>query len=234
MVGDGPGKAVLGELQDVGHGGVGERVRRGDGNRARHVRHAVVGDAVDLVGRVRVGGGTRGLEAAALVDGDVDEDRVRLHQPELGARDHVRGTRAVHEHGADHQVDIGEPLLDRQGGGKARVGAAAEGDVELAQAIDVAVEHVHGRLHPQRDEGRIHPDDAAADDHYARGRHARDAAEEDAAAAEGLLEHERPRLGGDLSGHLGHGREQGQPAARVLDRLIGHAGRSRGRQRARE
>ena len=60
-----------------------------------------------------------------------------------------------------------------------------------------------------------------------RRRHARHAAEQDPAAAERLLEHERARLRGDLARDLAHRREQRQPAARVLDRLVGDARRAR-------
>ena len=132
--------AVVGELEDVGHRRVGQRPGRRDRHRAGHVGHAVVRDAVDLVGRVRVRRRARGLEAAALVDRDVDEHRVALHQPELLARDDVRRAGAGDQHGADDEVGLAQVLLDRQRRGEARVGAAAEGDVELAQAVDVAVE----------------------------------------------------------------------------------------------
>ena len=71
------------------------------------------------------------------------------------------------------------------------------------------------------------PTTPAADHHHVRGRHARHATEQDAAAAEWLLEDERSGLGGDLARNLGHRREQRQPAARVLDGLIGDARRPR-------
>ena len=54
------------------------------------------------------------------------------------------------------------------------------------------------------------------------------------AAAERLLEHERARLGRDLARHLAHRREQRQPAALVLDRLVRDAGRAGLDQRARQ
>ena len=60
------------------------------------------------------------------------------------------------------------------------------------------------------------------------------AAEQDAAAAEGLLEHEGARLRGELAGDLAHRREQRQPALRVLDGLVGDADRARRAQRQRQ
>jgi hypothetical protein len=181
-----------------------------------------------------VGGRPRGLEAAALVDRDVDEHGVLLHQPELAARDDAGSLGAVDQHRSDHEVDVRQSLLDRQRRGEARVGPAAERDVEVAQAVDRAVVDVDGRLHPDGDERRVHPDDAAADDHHLGAGDARHAAEQDPPAAERLLEHEGAGLGGDLARHLAHRRQQGQAPARVLDRLIRDARRAARHQPARQ
>ncbi len=130
------------------------------------------------------------------------------------------------EHGADHQVRPRQHLLDRQRGRVDGRAAAAEGDVELAQAVDRAVEDEDVGLHPDRDEGGVHADHAAADHHHVGGGDAGHAAEQDAAPAERLLEHEGAGLGGDLAGDLAHRRQQRQPPVRVLDRLVGDAGRA--------
>ena len=87
---------------------------------------------------------------------------------------------------------------------------------------------------PSGDERRVHADHSATDDHDVGGGHARHASEEDAAAAQRLFQHERARLGGDLARHLGHRRQQRQPALAVLHRLVGDAGRSGLHQPARE
>ena len=92
---------------------------------------------------------------------------------------------------------------------------AVEDVLELAQAVDRAVVDVGLGAHADRDLGGVLADDAAADDHHLAGRHARHAAEQQPAAAERLLEHERARLGGDLARDLAHRRQQRQPAARV-------------------
>ena len=52
------------------------------------------------------------------------------------------------------------------------------------------------------------------------------AAEQQAAAAERLLEHERAGLRRDLARDLAHRRQQRQAPARVLDGLVGDAGRA--------
>ena len=50
-------------------------------------------------------GGARGLEAAALVDRDIHDDGVALHQAELLARDDVRRLGTVDEHRPDDEID---------------------------------------------------------------------------------------------------------------------------------
>ena len=71
--------ALGGQRDGVRHGRVGQGVRRGVRHRARHVRHAVERRVVHRVGRLGVRGGVGVLEAAALVDRDVDQHRARLH-----------------------------------------------------------------------------------------------------------------------------------------------------------
>ena len=66
-------------LHEVGERGVGERVGGGGRHRAGHVADAVVDDAVLHVDGVVVGGLAGRLDATALVDGDVDDHRARLH-----------------------------------------------------------------------------------------------------------------------------------------------------------
>ncbi len=167
-----------------------------------------------------------GLKAAALVDRDVDQHRLLLHDRELLARDDVRGLGADDQHGADDHVRLRQQLLDRERGRVKGVGPAAEGDVELAQPVDRAIEHRHRGAHADRDLSRVIADDTTADHEHVGGRHAGHAAEQDATAAQRLLQHEGTGLGRDLAGDLGHRRQQRQATVAVLDRLIGDAGRT--------
>ncbi len=74
--------------------------------------------------------------------------------------------------------------------------------------------------------GRVDADHAAADDHhFARG-HARHAAQQDAAAAEDLLEVLGALLHRHPPRHLGHRRQQRQLAVRQLHRFVGHRHRA--------
>ena len=119
--------ALVGEREHVGQRRVGERVGRGDRHRARHVRDAVVGDPVDLVGRVGVGRRARGLEAAALVDRHVDEHGARASSAPSCSRVTTCGARAPWTSTAPITRSAQrQHLLDRQRRGVDGRGAAAE------------------------------------------------------------------------------------------------------------
>ena len=77
------------------------------------------------------------------------------------------------------------------------------------------------RAEAERDDRRVVADDAAADDDDAAGRDARDAAEQQTAPAERLLEEVRAGLRREAAGDLAHRREQRQPPVVGLDRLVG-------------
>ena len=112
--------------------------------------------------------------------------------------------------------------------------AAREDLLEVAHAVDRALEDRHLRAEPERDDRGVVADDPAADDHDPPGRDAGHAAEQQAAAAERLLEEVRARLDGEPAGDLRHRREQRQRAARRLDRLVGDRGDARVDERARQ
>src|SRR5579863_6931492 len=73
ILGDGLPPAMIGEGPDVGQSGVGERECGRARHGAGHVGDAVVNHAVEDERRRRVRGGAAGLEATALIDGDIDE-----------------------------------------------------------------------------------------------------------------------------------------------------------------
>ena len=127
-----------------------------------------------------MGRGMAGLEAAALVDGDIDQNRAGPHTLDhlVGHQLGGRGTR--HQHGADHQIGVDDQPLDgvdrRKFGGE----LGAEDLVQLAQAIDGAVDHRDIGLHAHGHARGMGAGDAAADDHHLRRRDAGDAAQKDA------------------------------------------------------
>jgi hypothetical protein len=74
----------------------------------------------------------------------------------------------VDQHGTDHQIRLGQALLDIQRRRETDVGAPAEDEMEL----DAAVIDGDPRAHADRDGRCVHPHDPAADDHDPRRRDA--------------------------------------------------------------
>ena len=152
---------------------------------------------VDDVGRLGVRGRLAGLEAAALVDRDVDEHRARLH-----ARTMSRVTRC----GAAAPGISTAPMTRSASMTSASMCACVEYSVrsdgaedrrQFAQALHRTVDHRDVGAQADGHLGRVRARDAAAEDDDLGGRHARHAAEQDAAAAVRLLQAVRA----DLHGH---------------------------------
>ena len=91
----------------------------------------------------------------------------------------------------------------------------------MAHPVDRALEDRHLAAEAERDHGRVVPDDAAADHDHLAGADARDATEQEPAAAERLLEEVRAGLRGEAACDLAHRREQGQLSLLGLDGLVG-------------
>ena len=96
----------VGQGQREWQGCVGQGLSGRAGHGAWHVGHAVVDDAAHREGGVGVSGGLRGLEAATLVDGDVDNHRAGPHASEHVAGHQVGCPSPLDEHGADHHVGV--------------------------------------------------------------------------------------------------------------------------------
>ena len=79
---------LIGQRQSEGQGGVVEREGRGTAQTTRHVGDTVMDHPVDHIGRVVVRGRTAGLEATALVDGNIHQAaRLAKKEIKLMARD---------------------------------------------------------------------------------------------------------------------------------------------------
>ncbi|MNS72711.1 hypothetical protein D3C72_1061310 [compost metagenome] len=216
--------------QAEGQGGVGQGLGTGARRRAGHVGDAVVDHAVDDIGRVFVGRRLRGLEAAALVDGHVDQDAARPHGFQLIAADQGRGLGAGDQDRPDHHVGLDQFLLDGADGGIAGDDPPAGQFVDLAHPGDGPFQHHHLGAQAHGHARGVQPHDPAAQHQHSCGGHARHAAEQQAHAAVVLQQGLGGGEDGDPSGHLGHGRQQGQAAVPVGHRLIGDGGAFRGQQ----
>ena len=147
------------------------------------------------------------LHAAALVHGDVDDDRALLHARYHLLRDEDRGAGAGDQHGADEEIGAAQHLVDVEAVRHDRDHAAVEEVVDGAQAVEVHVEDRDVGAQAERDAGGVDSDGAGAEDgDVARG-HARHAGQQDAAAAVGLGEIEGALLHGQAPGHLAHRRQ---------------------------
>ena len=176
----------------------------------------------------------RRLDAAALVDRDVDDDRAGLHLGEHLAADELRRARARDEHGADDDVGMRDRLLDLEARRHEQADPAGEDLVEVPHPVDRALENRDLRAEPERDDRGVVADDPAAEDDDATGLYARSPREENAAAAERLLEEVRRGLRREPSRDLAHRGEQRQAAVLGLDRLVRDRGDSAVRERARQ
>ena len=166
-------------------------------------------------------GGVRGFKAAALVDGHVDHHRAALHLRDHLAPDQLRRSRPRDQHRADDQIGQFQrfghcPVVRGQ-----RCNQPAVNVVQLAQTVQVLVDHCHVGAHADGDlTGRV-AHHAAAQDHHAGRRHARYAAQQDPAPAIGRLQVLRTDLDRHAPGHFAHRRQQRQRPVLFLDRLIG-------------
>ena len=136
--------ALVGQVDHVRHGGVGQSEGRGTGHGAGHVAHGVADHfaAVDgvLEGRLVVIGSAvlgGGFDAAALVDGDVNDGGTGLHGLHHGFGDQFRGQSAGDEDGTHEEVGVLGGGGDVEGVGGQGLDAAAEEVVDLAQAEEV-------------------------------------------------------------------------------------------------
>src|SRR5207253_5710209 len=104
------------------------------------------------------------FDAAALVDGHVDNDRPRRHALEVVAAHEVGGTRAGNEHRTDQQVCPRQAVEDVVPVAVQRGDVARHGVVEVAEAVEVDVENGHVGAESGRDFRGIGTDHPGAQD----------------------------------------------------------------------
>ena len=182
-------------------------------------------DAVDIVDRIFVRRGPRRLEAAALINRDVDHDRTRLHQFQHVARHQLRRLGARNQHRPDHQIGVFELLADVVLGRHERLDIPGHHVRQIGKPPqrDVADRDVGART--GRRARRRRTDHARADDEDLGRLHARHAAQQDSLAAARLFEEVAPLLRGHAARDLRHGDQQRQRTVGALDGLIGTADR---------
>src|ERR1039457_306421 len=152
-------------------------------NRAGHVGDAVVHHAIDHVAGVGVRSGTRGFDASALVDGDVDDDGALFHRGDHGAGNDLGRGGAGNKDAANDQVRFTGGVGQVVAIGSERIQAAAEQVVQVAKTIQIDVDDCDFGAEAEGDFSGVGADNAAANDGDMRGGNSGNAAEENAAAA---------------------------------------------------
>jgi len=180
--------------------------------------------AMHDVGGAGERGGVNGLDAAALIYGDVDYHRPCRHAGNHLLRDEVRGACPGDQHRPDDQFGTAYGLGDVPAVGGDSAEVAAQDLLEVAQALQVDVDNGDTRARAERPQGGAGAHCSATDDDDAPLAHARYAAQQHAAPALRLLEIVRADLNGHAAGHLAHRNEQRQRFVLGLYRLIGDAG----------
>ncbi len=191
-------------MQGVGHGGVGQGIGRGARHGAGHVGDTVVDHTLFDVDGVGVGGGAGCLDAAALVNGHVNDHAARPHAPHHLPRDHVRRPRASDEHRPDHDIgafdSLGDVVRVRAQGDEIAVKYLAQVAKPIYPEIngDDAGSHAEGHLH------RVLPHSADSDDSYGAGKNARHPAQQFAPSAAGLFQTMGSHLYCHPASHFAH------------------------------
>ncbi len=89
--GDGSLDTFVSEQHSPRQSDIAKCERAGTSDGARHVRNAVVNHIVDHVGWVLVRGRLASLDAATLVDRDIDDDTAGFHELEIVLLNQIRG-----------------------------------------------------------------------------------------------------------------------------------------------
>ena len=162
-----------------------------------------------------------GLEAAALVDRDVDQHGAVAHTTHQLITDQLRSLGPYDEDRTDDDVGVEADLLDGMSARRHRLQCATEVVVDLAQAFEVAVEDVDLGVHAHGEGGRRHAGHPGSEDHDLRAAHPGDPADQGAPAATGAHQMVRAHEGGHAAGHLAHRGEQRKGIVGKSHRLIG-------------
>ncbi len=132
------------------------------------------------------------------------------------------------------EVGVLDRLLELERRRHQELHAPAQDLLEVAHAVDGALEDRHLGAHTERDDGRVVADHPAADHEHPAGSDAGHASEEDPAPALRLLELIGPRLRSETAGDLAHRREQRERPAVRLHRLVRDRGDAGLDERTRE
>ena len=178
---------------------------------------------MQVVDRVVVRGLMDCLDAATLIDGNVNNDSAWLHAAHHVFAHDNRSAAARHEHCADHQVGICDVALDC-------AAVRGQGDhttfldlIDPAKAVDVLVEQHDLGLHARCDPRRVPAHVAGPEYHDFGWSNAGCATQQHAAATVVSLEIMGSQLRRQAAGYFAHRRQQRKSATFGLHRFVGDA-----------
>ena len=224
----GTGKTLVRDQFDKRIGDVGQCLGGGAGVGPGHIGNAVMHDTLLHIDGVVMGGGPGSFRAAALVDGDIDEDAAGAHPLEHRAVDQLGGLGPRNEDGANQQVDVGEKLIQVGLVGKEGV-SRVHGDVEEAHSFQIHLKDGDVRAEPGGHASGVDAGGSAADHHNPAGQNPGYSPEEHTATAAVLGQ----EVGADdhrhAAGNLRH-RLQQREATTLGHHLVGHGGDAGGQE----
>jgi len=200
------------------------------GHRARDVRDAVVKNPVHDIGRPIMRRRVRGLEAAPLIDRDIDHDGPASHVAEHRPRDDVRGRRTRNQDRTDHQIGIPQRAAQRRPIGVDHPRARLEMRGQSVQHGRAAVEDGDIRLQTDRHLRSVEADHPAPEDQHPPRGDPGHASEQHPPSAVRDLQCRRPGLHSQAPRDLTHRPQEGQSARRIGDGLVGDTDGTRGEQ----
>ena len=168
-----------------------------------------------------MGGGMRGFEAAALVDGDIHYHRAALHFLKHGAAHEFGCGGARDQYRADDQIGLACPLVDAVDGRVHTLDAARVLVRQMPQSVERFIENADIGAEADGHLRGVITDHPATDDQHLARCHARHATKQDAGAALRHFQAMRAGLHREASGHFAHRCEQRQAAVAVGDGLVG-------------
>ena len=170
-----------------------------------------------------MGGRTRALGAAALIDGDINQDAPGFHAPKHFTRDELGRPRAGHKNRTNQQVHTGQKLNEARFARIECVGCL-HSDIEKSHAFEIDLEDRHVRSKSCRHARGIDSAGAAAQNHHASGKNSGNTAKQHALATIVLGEEVTANEHGHSPGDFAHRFQQRQA---VID-FYGFVGNARG------
>ena len=167
-----------------------------------------------------MGGSVGSLHTTALVHSHVDDHGTGLHQLQIFLGHQLGGGTTGQQNGTDHQVGLRNGLADVGRAGEQGSDLSGEDIIQVSQTTGAYIHNGDVGTHADGNLGCVGTDGTAAQNHHITALHAGHAAQQNAAAAIGLLQVLCAFLSGHTAGDLTHRSQAGQSAVTTHDGLV--------------